>query len=229
MIRVAIIADSAILRAGLASVIGAEPDVRIVESSGIRDVARLADGGGSPARTDAVESAVDVVILVPSTRQPGAELVASDESDLDTSARGPATMMLLDRVDAAIAQDAYAAGASAVLAIDAAADELRAALRAVAAGLVVLPAGVSAELLGGTHRVVSDADPTGAPSASLTSREREVLALLAQGLANKVIAARLGITEHTVKTHVAAVYQKLDARNRAEVLVAAARRGLVML
>jgi DNA-binding NarL/FixJ family response regulator len=138
-------------------------------------------------------------------------------------------MMLLDRVDAAIAQDAYAAGASAVLAIDAAADELRAALRAVAAGLVVLPAGVSAELLGGTHRVVSDADPTGAPSASLTSREREVLALLAQGLANKVIAARLGITEHTVKTHVAAVYQKLDARNRAEVLVAAARRGLVML
>jgi DNA-binding NarL/FixJ family response regulator len=230
VIRVAIIADSAINRAGLASVIGAEPDVRIVETYGGPDASTLGDDETLAARTFAHESEVDVVIVVPSTRSASmAGLVSSDGSDLDASSRGPATMVLLERMDAGTAQDAYAAGASAVLAIDAAAEELRAALRAVAAGLVVLPARVSAELLAGAHRVVADADAAAAPTASLTAREREVLALLAQGLANKVIASRLGITEHTVKTHIAAVYEKLNARNRAEVLVAAARRGLVML
>jgi DNA-binding NarL/FixJ family response regulator len=67
------------------------------------------------------------------------------------------------------------------------------------------------------------------PGIVLTPREREVLALLAEGLANKMIAPRLGISEHTVKTHVAAVYEKLHARNRAEAVVAAARQGLLLL
>jgi DNA-binding NarL/FixJ family response regulator len=117
-----------------------------------------------------------------------------------------------------------------VLTIDASAEELRSALRAIAAGLVVVHAAVSAELLAGARRVPTAARTAAAATPTpLTSREREVLALLAQGLANKVIASRLGITEHTVKTHVAAVYEKLHARNRAEVLVAAARQGLVLL
>ena len=65
--------------------------------------------------------------------------------------------------------------------------------------------------------------------AALTPREREVLALLAQGRANKQIAPRLGITEHTVKAHVAAIYEKLGAGNRAEAAIAAARLGLLLL
>jgi DNA-binding NarL/FixJ family response regulator len=64
---------------------------------------------------------------------------------------------------------------------------------------------------------------------ALTPRERQVLALLAEGLANKAIAPRLGITEHTVKAHVAAIYDKLHAGNRAEAVVAAARQGLLLL
>ena len=223
MIRVAIVAESAVHRAGLASVIGAEPDVRIIATSTRHDAERLsADGLFGLAD-------VDVVIVVPG-REPESAFsgVSRDASDLDAP-RGAATMVLLEELETTDALDAYAAGASAVLAIDASAEELRAALRAVAAGLTVFPSGVSGHLLVSARRVASDSRGRPASTASLTSREREVLTLLAQGLANKVIASRLGITEHTVKTHIAAVYEKLDARNRAEVLVAAARQGLVML
>jgi DNA-binding CsgD family transcriptional regulator len=67
------------------------------------------------------------------------------------------------------------------------------------------------------------------PGAPLTAREREVLALLAEGLGNKVIAARLGLSEHTVKTHVTAILAKLDADTRAEAVAVGARAGLILL
>ena len=63
----------------------------------------------------------------------------------------------------------------------------------------------------------------------LTPREQEILTLLAEGLVNKEIAVRLGISEHTVKTHLAAIYEKLEAANRAEAVATGLRRGLVML
>jgi two-component system nitrate/nitrite response regulator NarL len=68
----------------------------------------------------------------------------------------------------------------------------------------------------------------GGPDA-LTAREREVLALLAEGLGNKAIAARLDISEHTAKFHVNAILSKLGAGSRAEAIVLAARRGLILL
>ena len=210
MIRVAIVADSPVLRAGLASVIGAEPNVEIDSPS-----ASMSDA--------------DVVVLVPRRSLMLSEALQADGSDLDGHLRGPPTMVLLERLDAAAAHDAYAAGASAVLPIDAGADELRSALRAIAAGLVVLSPGVSTELIAGARPASIDSTPRATSVTVLTAREREVLSLLALGLANKVIASRLGITEHTVKTHVATIYEKLGARNRAEVLVAAARQGLVIL
>ena len=63
----------------------------------------------------------------------------------------------------------------------------------------------------------------------LTPRERQVLTLLGEGLLNKEIAVQLGISEHTVKTHLAAIYEKLDASNRAEAVARGLRRGLIML
>ncbi len=70
--------------------------------------------------------------------------------------------------------------------------------------------------------------PDGAAGVDLTPREQEVLGLLAEGLSNKLIAARLGISEHTAKFHVNALLDKLGAETRTEAVVTAARRGLLM-
>jgi DNA-binding NarL/FixJ family response regulator len=124
--------------------------------------------------------------------------------------------------------DAVQRGASAVLSVDADRGALVAAVRAVAAGLAVVPRSLLPEFVTEADRA-APATLRGGPAAGLTPRERDVLSLLADGLANKAISARLGITEHTVKTHVAAVYEKLHARSRAEAVVAAARQGLIVL
>jgi DNA-binding NarL/FixJ family response regulator len=88
---------------------------------------------------------------------------------------------------------------------------------------VVLPAQFAAS---GAARPVLRAT---VPAPGLTPREIEVLGMLAEGLGNKVIAARLGISDHTVKTHVAAIFGKLGVSTRAEAVASAARLGLIML
>jgi two-component system nitrate/nitrite response regulator NarL len=94
-----------------------------------------------------------------------------------------------------------------------------------------MPVDVADELLAEAGELAPPSAPalpagTGAP---LTAREREVLALLALGLANKAIAPRLGISEHTVKAHVASIFEKLHVGTRAEAVVTAARTGLLLL
>jgi DNA-binding NarL/FixJ family response regulator len=101
---------------------------------------------------------------------------------------------------------------------------LAAALAAAARGLAVLEPSVAA----GWLRAPAAAGDDDGPDA-LTPREREVLALLAEGLGNRAIGARLGVSEHTAKFHVNAILGKLGAATRAEAIVRAARRGLVAL
>ena len=69
----------------------------------------------------------------------------------------------------------------------------------------------------------------GAAGATLSNREREILALLADGLVNKQIAARLGISTNTVKTHLELLFDKLDVATRAEAVATGVRRGLLLL
>ena len=102
----------------------------------------------------------------------------------------------------------------------AAADTIAAALVAAARGLAVL----DPSLAGGWIR-----PPEGPPREGLTAREGEVLSLLAEGLSNKAVAARLGISEHTAKFHVNAILAKLGAESRSAAIVKAARLGLVAL
>lgn len=122
--------------------------------------------------------------------------------------------------------EALRAGVRAVLPRNISSDELVAGLDAVAAGLIVLdPAEANAMFLA--------AELTSSPLAELveplTPRENEVLQMLASGLANKEIAARLAISEHTVKFHVASILGKLGAASRTEAVTIGIRRGLVLL
>jgi DNA-binding NarL/FixJ family response regulator len=128
-----------------------------------------------------------------------------------------------------------AAGARGVLSDDATAEEIAAAVEAAAAGLVVLPSEQMGELVGSrpaasTARDFSSMRNGGSsPGPALTPREREILAMLAEGLPNKIIASRLGISDHTVKTHLEAIFDKLGASNRADAVARAVRTGLLLL
>ena len=130
-------------------------------------------------------------------------------------------VVLLDDLERASAARALRAGARAVLPPHASPAAIAAAIRGAAAGLVSVPAALA---LGAIEGEAEDAR-----GGTLTPREREILTLLGEGLVNKEIAVRLGVSEHTVKTHLAAIYEKLDAANRAEAVATGLRRGLIML
>jgi DNA-binding NarL/FixJ family response regulator len=164
--------------------------------------------------------------LAPLLREAGAHVTeAGGDADLDLVAGDPevaepGALALVTDADAARA--AWAAGARGLLPRDADGADLLAALAAVARGLVVVDAGL-ADALVPVHEPLPDAlDP-------LTDREREVLALLAEGLPNKLVADRLGVAERTARYHVAQILAKLGARSRTEAVVRAARLGLVAL
>lgn len=118
--------------------------------------------------------------------------------------------------------EAIAAGASGALRRDAAPEAVAAALRALREGLAVFDRPFVAAL------VPRDAGDD-ASKAALTSREHEVLALLAEGLSNREIASKLEISEHTAKFHVNSILQKMGAQKRVEAVVRAARLGIIEL
>jgi DNA-binding NarL/FixJ family response regulator len=217
VIRLALAAPSAMLLAGLEALVMRDGAFTVVERvTHLDDVAETLEGAD-----------VDVVVAVvdhPSRLS----LPAASEGD-PVSQRW---VLLLDG-DAAAVAEWVRRGARGVLPRDAEGEEILAAIDAVHAGLAVVPAGIAEALTGRAPRTaqrlgsVSRADVT--PLTPLTPREREILALLAEGLGNKIVAARLSISEHTVKTHVASIFQKLGADTRAEAVAIGARTGLILL
>jgi DNA-binding NarL/FixJ family response regulator len=118
----------------------------------------------------------------------------------------------------------------AVLPRDATSGEILAAIDAVAAGLVVLhPEALADALAGRPRREALPARAVADPAQPLTAREIEVLGMLAEGLGNKTIAVRLGISTHTAKFHVASILAKLGAGSRTEAVTVGMRRGLVVI
>jgi two-component system nitrate/nitrite response regulator NarL len=146
------------------------------------------------------------------------ESVAEPFATLGTVTDPPPILALLP--DAGYAAQAWGAGASGLLLRDADAESLAAAVNAVSQGLAALDRALAMSLF---------PPPAPAPAEELTAREREVLQLLAEGLPNKAIAARLTISEHTVKFHVNAILTKLGVQSRTEAVVRAVRLGLIML
>jgi DNA-binding NarL/FixJ family response regulator len=108
-------------------------------------------------------------------------------------------------------------------------EEIVGAVRAAAAGLVVLDRLLAPVFCPPLPFAEPLAEESLLPDETLTPREREVIQLMAQGLPNKNIAARLAISLHTVKFHVASILAKLNANSRTEAVTQGARRGLVTL
>jgi DNA-binding NarL/FixJ family response regulator len=209
VIRVALAAPALAVRLGLRALLSANDSVEVVA-----EAATLAELFPLPAGTDVLLLAADSLphSLPESAPLPLLLLASGDTPDLQ------ALTGLADRPWG-------------LLPLGASAEELLAALNALHEGLFVSPPALIQQLLSSQ---ALEAQPLGvhleeSQGGELTERESEVLALLAQGLANKQIAARLGISEHTVKFHVSAIYSKLGASSRTEAVRLGVRQGRIVL
>lgn len=212
MIRVFIVAASPLARAGLESLL----------------TARDLEVAGSAATVDALAGslydAAPEVVLIDSSGEPFEPLLhAVISSGL---ASDISVVILADATSSGPSREALRANIRAVLPSDISPDQLLAALQAAASGLLVLHPTHIHEWLPTASLPSSTLDEL---VESLTRREREVLQMLAGGLGNKEIAVRLGISEHTVKFHVASILGKLGASSRTEAVSVGIRRGLVLL
>ncbi|WP_309889775.1 response regulator transcription factor [Archangium sp.] len=206
-VRVTLVAEDPLARGALSRA--------LTEQGG--DIAVIAAGTLAEMESSRPELAPDVVLwdvgLHPA--EPGGRL---DAPELEA----PVLALVPDEPTG---EGALSAGVRGLLFRDVAPAPLLAALRAVARGLTVFdPALASVRTMPRAATSTSTPGPE-----SLTPREREVLALLAEGLSNKAIADRLDISEHTAKFHVNAVLAKLGVQRRTEAVVRAARMGLVTL
>jgi len=150
-------------------------------------------------------------------------------ADWRTRHNQTAFVIFLDGADEEASLEALYAGARAILPRKAKPDEIVTVIKAVTNGLAVLPDELLLTLLSGASLVGELLDDNDVDRARLTARELEVLAAMADGVSNKAIARRLGISFHTAKFHVAAILAKLDADSRTEAVAKAAQLGLVML
>jgi len=217
VIRALIAAASPVVRAGLEALLARSASVAIVAAT-----------TGDTLADDIETHEPQVVLLAVEARSDAVPNVVTQIGlSPDAVPRTPAFVLLADAPSLSWTADALRGGARSVLPRDATPDEIIAALEAAAAGLVTLPADLAVDLVSAPRGPV--ARPGGPPTPPLTRREVEVLGLLAEGLANKNIASRLGISEHTVKTHVASILTKLDAFSRAEAVAIGARQGLILL
>jgi two-component system, NarL family, nitrate/nitrite response regulator NarL len=204
-LRVVVVADDPLARAGLVALLADQPGVVV---AGGLSTAALAPGRDDFPRADVV-----VWDLGWATDEASARMAAASEV-------APIVALVPDEPTAV---DAWSAGARGLLRRDAEVDAVTIAVHAVSRGLVVHDPRL-------TDVVLATRGPTSAPLAEdLTPREQDVLALLAEGLPNKAIAARLAISEHTVKFHVNAILGKMGAQSRTEAVMRAARLGLVHL
>jgi two-component system, NarL family, response regulator YdfI len=213
MIRVAVVAASPVARAGWKSLL-ATPDVQFAGSFASIDELLSDHQDDQPG---------DVLVIDASAQRGDAilETLAASEITSDIP-----VIILSDSPRPEWAGDALRTGVRAVLPADLPAGQLLAAIQSVAAGLVVLPQEGLASLL--PVPSPASAPPSELPEP-LTRREREVLQMLASGLGNKQIAARLSISEHTAKFHVASILGKLGVSSRTEAVSQGIRRGLVLL
>ncbi|MDI2129125.1 response regulator [Yinghuangia seranimata] len=199
--------DHPVVRDGLRGMFAAAPDFEV-----------LADAADGPAAVELAER-LDPDVVLMDLRMPGGGGVAAITELARRGAR--ARVLVLTTYDTdSDTLPAIEAGATGYLLKDTPRDELFAAVRAAAAGRTVLSPAVASRLV---QRVRTPA----APVTTLSTREREVLELVARGTSNREIARALFISEATVKTHLTHIFAKLDANDRASAVAAGYTRGIL--
>lgn len=200
MTRLLIAAPSAVVRAGLETLVAGDPAVEVA---------------GSFADLSSVEAL-----------RPDVVLAALPVEELAPPADGVAPAIVLLSADAqpAWSSEVLRLGVRAMLPRDAAPAEVLAAVEAASTGLAVVDPHDLEALLSASNPTAASAEST-----VLTPRELEVLRLMAEGAANKNIAWKLGISEHTVKFHVASILAKLNASTRTEAVAIGIRKGMILI
>jgi DNA-binding NarL/FixJ family response regulator len=211
-IRILVADDHQVVRDGLVAILGTQPDFEVVgqASTGLEAVERAATLEPDVVLLDLEMPELDGVEALEQMREANPEVRVIVFTAFDTDER------ILRAVQA---------GAQGYLLKGAPREELFQAVRVVHAGGSLLQPVVASKLL----RQVSHRDQATSEIEALTPRELEVLPLLAHGLQNKEIAAKLVISERTVKFHVSSIMSKLGAGNRTEAVAIAAQHGLVDL
>jgi DNA-binding NarL/FixJ family response regulator len=216
-VRIVVADDHQVVRAGFAALLDTQPDFTVVGTA----------ADGAEAVRKCRELRPDVVLM--DVRMPGTDGIEATRQLSGSAPQVPRILILTTFDLDEYVYDALAAGASGFLLKDATAERLFDAVRVIAAGDALLAPAVTRRLIGefARMRVRSATSPVPA-LRSLTPRETQVLRLIAEGLSNTEISARLVVTEETVKTHVSRVLSKLGLRDRTQAVVAAYETGLVV-
>ncbi|MFG3601228.1 response regulator [Micromonospora chersina] len=215
-VRVVIVDDQALVRAGFRMVLDSQPDLTVVGEA--------IDGADALRVLDRVEA--DVVVM--DLRMPTMDGVEATRRICARPAGGRPRVLVLTTFDTeADAFAALRAGASGFLLKNVPPEDLLAAIRVVAEGDSVVAPSITRRLLDRFAGQLGPAPAEDPRLAQLTEREREVLLLVAQGLSNAEIAARVHVAEATVKTHVGRILAKLQLRDRVQAVVLAYESGLV--
>ena len=204
-IRIVIVDDHAMLRAGLEQLLGGEADLEVVGKA----------ASGDEAVTVVRELRPDVVLM--DLQMPGVDGVSATRQIVGEELAD--VLVLTSYSDAERIVGALDAGALGYLLKDAEPEEVLRGIRAVARGESPIDPKAARELLGARRT-------TAAAGVDLTPRESEVLALVRQGLANKQIARRLGISERTVKAHLTSTFQRIGVVDRTQAALWAERNGI---
>lgn len=213
VIRVAVVDDEAMVRAGLKMLLDHQPDLSVVGEA----------ADGIEARDMVRRTNPDVVLM--DVRMPRSDGLEATRHIVGESAAKVIILTTFDE-DAAVS-DALRAGVSGFLLKVAPPEQLVQAVRTVAAGQALLDPAVTVRVIESFARAPG-VDPTATRQlATLTEREVDVLRLIARGLSNAEIAARLYLGEATVKTYISRMLTKLDRRDRVQAAVFAYESGLV--
>ncbi len=216
-VRVVVADDHNVVRTGFAALLDTQPDFTVVGTA----------CDGAEAVQIARELRPDVALM--DVRMPNMDGIEATRQLAGSGPGGPRVLILTTFDLDEYVYDALCAGASGFLLKDVTAERLFDAVRVVAAGEALLAPTVTRRLIGEFTRLrPRPSDQSTAALATLTPRETQVLRLVAEGLSNPEIAARLVVTEETVKTHVSRVLSKLGLRGRTQAVVIAYESGLVV-